>query len=185
MAAISEESLYPKASYLLWCVGVGVLCKLGVIINTLPRAEEITVAAPCRQATARCFLCVCACSVAQLCPAPCNSMDYSAPGSSICGILQARILEWVAISFSRGFPDPGIKPGSPALKADSLPSEASGKFHFNTLSLFNYLANSVYFTLIHALPVIYIYYRHRINLLYNRGQLPLLHSAVNDIISGA
>ena len=32
----------------------------------------------------------------------CNPMDYSLPGSSVCGILQARILEWVAISFSRG-----------------------------------------------------------------------------------
>ena len=33
------------------------------------------------------------------------------------------MLEWVAISFSRDLPDPGIKPGSPALQADSLPSE--------------------------------------------------------------
>ena len=31
----------------------------------------------------------------------CNPMDYSPPGSSVHGILQARILEWVAISFSR------------------------------------------------------------------------------------
>ena len=41
-------------------------------------------------------------------------------GSSIRGISQVRILEWVAISFSRGLPDPGIKPRSPALQADSL-----------------------------------------------------------------
>ena len=33
----------------------------------------------------------------------CNPIDYSPPGSSVHGILQARILEWVAISFSRGF----------------------------------------------------------------------------------
>ena len=33
-------------------------------------------------------------------------MDYSPPGSSVRGILQARILEWVAISFSRGSPQP-------------------------------------------------------------------------------
>ena len=32
----------------------------------------------------------------------CNPMDCSPPGSSVCGILQARIMEWVAISFSRG-----------------------------------------------------------------------------------
>ena len=40
--------------------------------------------------------------VAQSCPAVCDPMDYSFPGSSVHGILQARILEWVAISFSRG-----------------------------------------------------------------------------------
>ena len=52
----------------------------------------------------------------------------SLPGSSIHGIRQARILEWIAISFSGGFlPDPGIEPGFAALKADSLPSEPPGK----------------------------------------------------------
>ena len=40
--------------------------------------------------------------VAQSCPTLCNPMDCSIPGSSIHGILQARILEWVAIFFSRG-----------------------------------------------------------------------------------
>ena len=47
------------------------------------------------------------------------------------GIFQARILEWVAIPFSRDLPDPGIEPGSPALQVDSLPSEPPGK-HMNT-----------------------------------------------------
>ena len=42
------------------------------------------------------------------------------------GILQARILEWVAISFSRDLPDPRIEPRSPTLQADSLPSEPQG-----------------------------------------------------------
>ena len=40
--------------------------------------------------------------VAQLCPVLCNPMDYSLPGSSALGILQGRILEWVAVPFSRG-----------------------------------------------------------------------------------
>ena len=40
--------------------------------------------------------------VAQLCPTLCDPMDYSPLGSSVHGILQARILEWVTISFSRG-----------------------------------------------------------------------------------
>ena len=37
--------------------------------------------------------------VAQSCPTLCNPMDYILPGSSVHGILQARVLEWVAISF--------------------------------------------------------------------------------------
>ena len=41
------------------------------------------------------------CSVAQLCPTLCNPMDCSPPGSSVHGIIPARILEWVAISSSR------------------------------------------------------------------------------------
>ena len=40
--------------------------------------------------------------VAQSCPTLCNPVDCSPEGSSVHGILQARILEWVAISFSRG-----------------------------------------------------------------------------------
>ena len=56
-----------------------------------------------------------------------NSMDCSLPGSSIHGILQARILEWVAIFFSRRSSSPRFEPGSPALQADSLPSEPPGK----------------------------------------------------------
>ena len=45
--------------------------------------------------------CVCVCLVAQLCPTLCNTMDRS-PSISVHGILQAGILEWVAIPFSRG-----------------------------------------------------------------------------------
>ena len=48
---------------------------------------------------------------------------YSLPGFSVQWILEARILEWVAISFSRGLPDPGIEPSSSALQADSLLSK--------------------------------------------------------------
>ena len=48
------------------------------------------------------------------------------PGSSVHGIFQARILEWVAIFFSRDFPNPGIKLRSSTLQADSLLSEPWG-----------------------------------------------------------
>ena len=50
--------------------------------------------------------------VTQLCLTLCDPMDGSPPGSSVHGILQARILEWVAILFSREIPDPEIKPNS-------------------------------------------------------------------------
>ena len=66
-------------------------------------------------------------SATQSCPTLCNPMDCSPPGSSVHGILQAKILEWVAIPFSRDLPDPGVKPGSPTLWADSLPNEPPGK----------------------------------------------------------
>ena len=53
-------------------------------------------------------------------------MDCSPPGSSVRGILQARILEWVAISFSRGPSQPGIEPvslASPALTGGFFTTE--------------------------------------------------------------
>ena len=46
------------------------------------------------------MVCVCAQS-AQLCPVLCDQMNYSPLGSSVCGVLQARILEWVAMPFPR------------------------------------------------------------------------------------
>ena len=61
--------------------------------------------------------------VVQSCPTLCNPMNCSPPGPSVHGILQARILEWVAIPFSGDLPDSGMESGSSALQADSLPSE--------------------------------------------------------------
>ena len=54
-------------------------------------------------------------------------MGCSPSVSSVYGIVQARVLEWVAISFSRDLTDPGIEPRSPALQADALLSEPPGK----------------------------------------------------------
>ena len=45
---------------------------------------------------------VCVCSVAQLCLTHCGPMGCRLSGSSVHGLFQARILEWVAISYSRG-----------------------------------------------------------------------------------
>ena len=64
-----------------------------------------------------CFL-----QAAQSSPTLCDPMDYT-----LHGILQARILEWVAAPFSRDLPNPGIEPRSPALQVDSLPAEPQGK----------------------------------------------------------
>ena len=67
---------------------------------------------------------VCACSIAQSCLTLCNSVDYSSPGSSAHGILQARILERV------GIPDRGIKsmsPVSPALAGGFFTTDSPGK----------------------------------------------------------
>ena len=56
----------------------------------------------------------------------CDPVDCSPPGSSVHGILQARILEWVVISFSRGYSQPRDRI-LPALQADALSSEPPGK----------------------------------------------------------
>ena len=45
----------------------------------------------------------------------CDLMDFSLPGSSVHGVLQARILEWVAMPSSRGSSNPGVKPEAPEL----------------------------------------------------------------------
>ena len=54
-------------------------------------------------------------------------MDYT-----VHGIPQAKILEWVAVPSPGDLPNPQIKPGSPALQADSLLSEPPGKLNKNS-----------------------------------------------------
>ena len=83
-------------------------------------------------------VCMCVCSVVS----DSDPMDCSLPGASVCGILQARILEWVAISSSRDLPDPGMEPvplASPAVQVDSLLLASPGSLrreidYFGTLS---------------------------------------------------
>ena len=57
-------------------------------------------------------------NVTQSCPTLCDPLDYT-----VHGILQARILEWVAFPFSRESSHPGTEPTSPTLQADSLLTE--------------------------------------------------------------
>ena len=51
----------------------------------------------------------------QSCPTLCNPMDYSPPGSSVHGILQARKLEWVAMPSSKGSSQPRVSLTAPPL----------------------------------------------------------------------
>ena len=67
-------------------------------------------------------MCVCVCAHTQSCPALCDPIDCSLPGSSFHGICQARILKWGAISFSRQdlsnfqrFPERNISQPVPAV----------------------------------------------------------------------
>ena len=62
-----------------------------------------------------------------LCLILCDPMDCSPLGSSVHGILQARILEWVAIPSPQDLPDPGIKTKSPALAGTFFATEPPGK----------------------------------------------------------
>ena len=54
---------------------------------------------------------------------------------SVHGISQTRILEWLPFPSPGDLPDPGIKPGSSALQADSLPTELQNPLLFDTLQL--------------------------------------------------
>ena len=81
--------------------------------------------------------------VAQSRPTLCDSMDYTLPGSSVHGVIQARVLEPVAIPFSGDLSYPEIEPGCPAFWADSLPSETPGKPQTIKVSIINLLTISL------------------------------------------
>ena len=68
---------------------------------------------------------------AQLCLILCDPMDCSLLGSSVHGISQARILEWVAIPFSRGSSQPRDWTQVSCIAADSLPSEPQVGVKYN------------------------------------------------------
>jgi len=114
-----SHAIHKSLSYLPWSlytVSIWVIVKLWKVRGMVWRREYVNI---CVKVL-----------VAQLCPTLCSPMDCSPPGSSVHGILQARILEWVAISYFKGS-SPGIKPESPSLQADSLPSELPEKWRVN------------------------------------------------------
>ena len=78
---------------------------------------------------AGCRHCYC-CLVTKPCLSLCDPpMDCNLPDSSVHGILQAKIMEWVAISFFGGLPDLGIEPVCPALAGGFFTTKPPGKPH--------------------------------------------------------
>ena len=74
----------------------------------------------------------CCCLVAKLCPTLCDPIDCSPPGFSVHGISQAKILEWVAISFSRGSSWPGDRTRVSCIGRQVLYSLSPQKSHLGS-----------------------------------------------------
>ena len=81
---ISGSSAFSKSSLYIWKFSVQVLLKPSL------KDFKYYLAAAAAAAAAKSL---------QLCPTLSNPMDYRAPGSSVHGIIQAKVLEWVAISY--------------------------------------------------------------------------------------
>ena len=100
------------------------------------------------------------CMCAQSCLTLCDPMDCSPPGSSVHGILQARILEWVAISFLQGsFPTQGSNPGLLHWQVDSLPLSHLGSpylYHNFLKKTLNHQSCSILMKLLGRYIYIYI-----------------------------
>ena len=73
---------------------------------------------------------ICCCLVAKSCPNLCNLVDCSPRGSSVYGILRARIPEWVAISFSRGSSQPRDQTNTSCLEGEFFPRILSNTYSF-------------------------------------------------------
>ena len=87
------------------------------------------------------------CVYAQSCPALCDPMDYSPPGAFVLGIIQTRILEWVAISFSKSsLPTQGSNPGLPHCRQILYQLSYEGSLqHLLSLISFPFYKEKVFF----------------------------------------
>ena len=81
--------------------------------------------------------------VAQSCPTLRCPRDGSPPGSSAVGFSRREYWSELPFPSPGDLPDPGIEPGSPALQADSLPSEPPGKSELETASSQYYMEKSI------------------------------------------
>ena len=100
-----------------------------------------TIALPAPASCLLPFTLCCFCLVTKLCLVLCNPMDCSLPGSSVHGISQTRILECVAISFSRGSSQPRHQTHISCIAGRLFTTEPPGKPTFHSLSqrIFNFL----------------------------------------------
>ena len=92
------------------------------------------------------FICYCESEIFRSCPTFCDPMNCGLPGSSVHGIFQARVLEWLPFPSPGALPNSGIKPKSPALQADALLSESPGRYL--CYCRFFFKQKSCYFSLI-------------------------------------
>ena len=83
--------------------------------------------------------------ITQSCPTLCNSIDYSPPGSSVHGILQAILWSGLPFPIPGDLPDPRIEPRSPALQADALLSEPPRIFFLLELKFIKIIFNRTLF----------------------------------------
>ena len=82
------------------------------------------------------YVCVSVCVlVTQLCPTLWDPMDCSLPRCFVLGIFRLEFWSGLPFPSPGDLPDPGIKPRSPALPADSLPSEPPGKLNYKVKNL--------------------------------------------------
>ena len=81
--------------------------------------------------------CCCGCLVTKLCLSLCDPVDYSLQGSFVHGILQARILEWVTVSFSRGSSRPRYRTQVCSLASRFFTPEPRGKPPVEVLYLYS------------------------------------------------
>ena len=113
----------------------------------------------------------------QSCPAVCNSMNCSPPGCSVHGIFQSRILEWVAISFSKESSSP--RESNPCLfhllrwQVDSLPLCHLG----SPLVIYNFLAGSIHRPFPQRIPQLFGEFSECIWICSGAWWLQLLHCA--------
>ena len=95
---------HPKAP---WCINFGMWSDFIFYVHSqkiypeIGKAARDTAPVKIRITQGHCF-----CLAAQSCPTLCDPMDCSPPGSSVHGVLQATILEWVAMPFSKGSSQP-------------------------------------------------------------------------------